>query len=216
MKLSPVLIPREPRSCFCTPISDVHDAARLLDAAVSAHLRGRKDLAAELIRLANMPSIREWLESVWGKGSPFIKYHPVANPLPTYPKDRRVENRMPSIEEKKHIHTRDGFYCRFCNMPVIRKEVRVKLQQLHSDALPWGRTNDSQHSAFQAMWAQYDHIVPHARGGTNTLSNLVLTCAACNFGRMNYTLDEVAILDPRERDPHQGPWDGLERMLLAT
>lgn len=212
MKLSCVLRSREPRNCFCTPIPDVYDAARLLDAAVSSHLLGHMELAANLIKLANMPSVREWLESVWGKGSPYIQYFPVANPLPTYSKIQRAETRMPNKEEQKQIHARDGFYCRFCNLPVIRKEVRVKLQKMYPDALPWGRTNNSQHAAFQAMWAQYDHIVPHARGGTNDLSNLVLTCAACNFGRMNYTLDEVAILDPRERHPYQGTWDGLERI----
>lgn len=75
----------------------------------------------------------------------------------------------------------------------------------------WGRNNKDQHAAFQAMWAQYDHVLPYTRGGSNELDNLVVTCAPCNFGRMQYTLEEVGLLDPRSRAPVRSSWDGLER-----
>jgi hypothetical protein len=61
------------------------------------------------------------------------------------------------------------------------------------------------------MWAQYDHVVPHAHGGTSDLSNVVLTCAACNFGRGAYTLEDMALIDPRSHPPIETGWDGLER-----
>ena len=75
----------------------------------------------------------------------------------------------------------------------------------------WGRKNIEQHAAFQAMWVQYDHVLPIARGGTSTLDNMVITCAACNYGRMDYTLEEVGLTDPRKRKPMRSGWDGLER-----
>ena len=50
------------------------------------------------------------------------------------------------------------------------------------------------------MWAQYDHLVPHARRGTNELGNLVITCAPCNFGRMEHCLEDVGLIDPRTRE----------------
>ncbi|MEL0166487.1 MAG: HNH endonuclease [Pseudomonadaceae bacterium] len=62
------------------------------------------------------------------------------------------------------------------------------------------------------MWAQYDHVVPHSHGGANDLDNLVVTCAACNFGKMEYTLDELGLIDPRTIPPIQSSWDGLERV----
>lgn len=115
---------------------------------------------------------------------------------------------MPTASEKRALHKRDGCHCRFCGIPLVRGEVRRKI----SEAYPvWGRRNADQHAAFQAMWMQYDHILPHSKGGTNDLENLVVTCAACNFGRMNHTLQEVGLLDPREREPLQSTWDGLER-----
>jgi hypothetical protein len=55
-------------------------------------------------------------------------------------------------------------------------------------------------------------VVPHSHGGTNDLDNLVVTCAACNFGKMEYTLEELSLIDPRTIPPIQSNWDGLERV----
>jgi 5-methylcytosine-specific restriction endonuclease McrA len=60
------------------------------------------------------------------------------------------------------------------------------------------------------MWLQYDHLLPYARGGNNDLDNIVITCAPCQFGRMNYTLEEVGLIDPRKRGPVRSSWGGLE------
>ena len=64
------------------------------------------------------------------------------------------------------------------------------------------------------MWAQYDHLLPHSKGGNNDVNNIVVTCAPCNFGRMSYTLEEVGLIDPRTREPIRSAWDGLERFPL--
>ena len=61
--------------------------------------------------------------------------------------------------------------------------------------------------------SQFDHVLPHARGGDNSLENVVPTCAGCNYGRASMTLEEVGLLDPRTRPPKQAEWDGLERIL---
>lgn len=203
--------PRVPRACLRDPIPEIADAARYLDAAVSAHLAGRRTLADELIRLADMSAIRDWTESLWGKASPHVNVQTSPNAPPSLSKDQRAPLRMPTDAEKRAIHERDGNHCRFCGIPVIRREVRKRIQAAYPEALPWGTTNLTQHAAFQAMWAQYDHILPHARGGNNELSNVVLTCAPCNFARMNYCLEEVGLLDPRTRAPARSTWDGLER-----
>ncbi|WP_455231435.1 HNH endonuclease [Geopseudomonas aromaticivorans] len=199
------------RNCLRPPITEIEDAARFLDAAVSAHLQGRRDIAEELIRFANSRAIWEWTDSIWGKNSQYVQYRHIPTAPPTLPKEQRIKVRMPNSAEKLHIHARDGYHCRFCGIPVIRREVRQLIAAAYPDVLPWGSTNDSQHAAFQAMWAQYDHVLPHARGGNNDIENVVLTCSACNFGRMSYTLEEVGLLDPRQREPRRSSWDGLER-----
>lgn len=118
---------------------------------------------------------------------------------------------MPSAAVKRALLTRDGFNCRFCGIPAIRGEIRKKIAARYPDALPWGNKNTLQHAGFQAMWVQYDHILPHAKGGDNSLDNMVITCAPCNYGRAQYTLYEVGLQDPRGREPVYTSWDGLER-----
>jgi len=120
---------------------------------------------------------------------------------------------MPTLAEKRQLHVRDGFHCRVCGIPVIRQEVRQRLRDAYPSALQWEGRNVEQHAAFQAMWVQYDHVIPHARGGTNEADNMLITCAPCNYGRMNYTFAEVGLIDPRTRPPIQSMWDGLERFI---
>ena len=198
-------------SCLRAPIPEIATAARSLDAAVSAHLLGRFAEAEELIAATNLPSIREWTESLWGRESQYVIRRSVENASPHLSKDQRIKVRMPTTAEKFLLFERDGFHCRFCGIPVIRREIRERIRRAYPEALPWGRTNPTQHAAFQAMWAQYDHLLPHARGGSNDLGNVVITCAPCNFARMNSTLEEVGLIDPRTRDPVRSDWDGLER-----
>jgi hypothetical protein len=211
------LEPATGRLCLRRPVPEIEIAAAYLDDAVSAHLAGRFEQAKELINRANMPpfgsAIREWTESLWGKSSQYVQYRLVAGAPAVLRAGERKPERMPTSEEKRLLHQRDGYRCRFCGIPVIRGEIRKKLRSLYPDVIPWGKANISQHAAFQAMWAQYDHILPHARGGDNALNNIVVSCAPCNFGRMGYILDEVGLQDPMLRPPVQSSWDGLERLL---
>jgi hypothetical protein len=198
------------RHCLRESIPEIAQAAGYLEEAVTAHLAGRPGRADELIRAADMPVIREWTESLWGGSSPYVRFRAVDGAPPSLPKADRVKTRMPNTAEQRTLHQRDGYHCRFCGIPVIRKEVRVRIRAVYEAALPWGFTNPSQHAAFQAMWAQYDHVLPHARGGNSSLQNTVITCAPCNFGRMNFTLEEIGLTDPRLREPSKSSWSGLE------
>jgi hypothetical protein len=195
------------------PIPEIAIAAQLLEEGVSAHIANQPKVAERLINMANLPVIREWTESLWGKASPYVQYRAVVGAPPILSGAQRERLRMPSSAEQKLMHVRDGYHCRFCGIPVVRKQIRDRLRKLYPTALPWGRTNMTQHAAFQAMWAQYDHVLPYARGGNSTLDNMIVTCAPCNFGRMNYILEEVGLADPRGREPIGSKWDGLERLL---
>ena len=199
------------RICLRDPVPELFDAARLLDDAVTAHLAADRALADALIRRADMPIIRDWSESLWGKKSPYKNYRRVEGAPRSIPRAQRILMRMPTTAEKKALLVRDGFHCRFCGIPVIRGTIRRRIRAIYPDALPWGRTNPTQHAAFQAMWVQYDHLLAHARGGNNSLENMVVTCAPCNFGRTDYILDEVGLANPLLREPVRSSWDGLER-----
>jgi 5-methylcytosine-specific restriction endonuclease McrA len=186
-------------------------AAKLLDDAVTAHLGANYNRAASLISAANLDEIRQWTEGLWGKRSPHVRPRIVADAPPLVSRAERVPMRMPSLAEQKRLQERDGFHCRFCGIPVIRKAVRERIRKFYPAI--WGRKNLNQHAAFQAMWLQYDHVLPHSRGGDNSFGNLLITCAPCNYARMGFTLEELGLQDPRERGPVRSKWDGLERFV---
>lgn len=198
------------KRCISEPIPAIRDAARYLDAAVTAHLQGKHALAEELIRCADMPEIYRWLKLIWAVSEVHLISKPTVDNK-SLSKTDRVKDRMPTNAQKMQIHERDGHHCRFCAMPVIRPDVRKRMHAAYPDTARWGTKEHEQHSAFQAMWAQYDHVVPHAMGGTNELENIVLACAACNFGRGGYTVAQVGVCDPRTAPPLRNEWDGLER-----
>ena len=200
-------------NCLKEPIPEIYDAAKLLDAAVTAHLLEKYHLAEELILLADMPIIREWTESIWGIGGVYSQLKQRLGEPSTFDKDKRDLVRMPNKSGEIALLERDGYNCRFCGIPVIRKEIREKLKEYYPRSLKWESKNINQHAAFQAMWVQYDHIIPHARGGETSLENMVITCGPCNYGRMNYLLEEVNITLPEIHLTKNSSWDGLERLL---
>lgn len=199
------------RWCLREPIPEIADAARLLDEAVTAHLLGRRDISKQLIRQADMPLLRDYTESLWGAKSPYVQFRAVADAPPHLDHASRAKERMPTRAEETALFQRDGHHCRFCGIPVIRKEVRERIRQAYSAELPWGRKNVEQHAAFQLMWAVPDHVLPHSRGGSSDLQNTIVVCQPCNCARMHYTLEELGLADPRLREITRSSWDGLER-----
>jgi hypothetical protein len=208
-----------PRDCLRAPIPEIFAAVELLSRAAGAHVAGDVELAKTCLRKANDPVVRSWTESLWGssKANPdqqrYRRFRYCANAPPYLSTESRPPDRMPNQTEKAEIIRLHGRHCRFCGIPVVRPEVRRVFSALYPDEVTWGTTNPSQHAAFQCMWLQFDHVIPHCRGGDNSLKNIVITCAPCNFGRMSWTLEELGLNDPRLRSPVISQWDGLEGML---
>ncbi len=199
------------RSCFRLPIPEIEEAAHFLKAAVSAHMRGERSVADELFRLADNKVIRKWTEPDEDGKRPYIRLRRVPNaPLSIKDKRLRAKPRYASAQTTIRVHKRDGYYCRFCKIPVVRANVRKRIQQEYPSAIPWGTRNVDMHAALLCMWAQYDHLVPHSRGGTSEFDNVVLTCGPCNWDRGEATLEEVGIVHPDNHEPRRGDWDGLE------
>ncbi|TSD90183.1 HNH endonuclease [Mycobacterium sp. KBS0706] len=211
----------KPRRCLREPIPDIFHAAFLLDRAVGAHLAGDRPSAERLIREANMPSVRAWTESLWGKKAAnpdqykYFRFRLVPA-VSSYPqKEERTEKRMPTSEERRSIIERYGRNCVFCGTPLISKGIQTAIRLAYPTALPWGDRNADQHAAFQCMWMQFDHVLPHSRGGDNSIENVVVTCAPCNYGRGERILEELGLIDPRTAPIHKTSWDGLERFSPA-
>ena len=208
------------RDCFRDPIPEIFEAAQFLDNAASAHLRGDQVTADRLLRAADMPIIREWLDSIWlGGNHQYRAVRKVSGLPPVLPKSDRHMPRHATLAMKKALIARDGHFCRLCSIPLVRVTARKILNQQYPEAARWtGPRKEQQHRGLQVMWLQYDHVVVHSRGGETSMDNLVVTCAACNFGRDRYMMAEVGLRDPRlhPRSPVWSgwrEWDGLERLV---
>jgi hypothetical protein len=187
-----------PRRCLLEPIPEIWAAARLLYEAMGAHLSGETRRAEVLIREADIRAVAEWTESIWGRRSQQIhRLRTVPNSPPTLTKAMRPLPRRPIMETQLRVKERDGLFCRFCGVPVVDRSVRTRIRAAYPSALRWGGKNVEQHAAFQCMWLQYDHVLPHSRGGESLFGNVVITCAPCNYGRAELTLEEVGLMDPR-------------------
>lgn len=203
-----------PRRCFVEPIREMFDAAQLLSEAADAHLAGDPVKVDRLIRAADIKSIGDWTDTIWGRENPEIHgFREVPN-APSFVSTKGRPGRMPNAEARRRIAKRDGHRCRFCGLPVISSEIRIQLHRLYPAAVRWGGKNRDQHFAFQCMWLQYDHVLPFERGGTSSDDNVVIACAPCNYGRNCRTLEEVGLLDPRLLPVEPSSWDGLERLAL--
>ena len=204
------------RLCLRVAIDEIVEAAEYLDAAATAHLSNDPQLAADLIKKADIPAITAWADSMWGSNSEYNRHWKIDGAAPAMIRTERDRGRMPTKALQAALHARVGYHCRFCGIPVIRTEIRAFLVQKYPDAARWGLTNASKHAALHAMKAQYDHLLAHSRGGTSDLENLVVTCGPCNFGRGSHTLEEVRLIDPKTREPIRSDWDGLERLLKVS
>ena len=185
---------------------------------MEAHLAGDHQRAAELIRQADCDAVRGWVEPLMGSVKQFperellVGYRALAEAPPKLPKAQRTLPRMPNRASEQRIIARDGYHCVFCNIPVVSSAARKRLTHLYPTEAYWG---DRCHAALWCMWLQFDHVLPHGRGGTSEDQNMVITCSGCNYGRMAFTLEEVGLADPRSVARIQSDWDGLNRLLAA-
>jgi len=198
------------RRCFLTPIPQLSTAADLLASAADRLLEGDAPNARQLVAEADMPVIGAYTALVTGAVNPLVHWQS-AMPAGAVGLERSAQ-RMPSSSVERAIYVRDGWRCRYCGTRVIDRSMRARLHRCLLDVARWGARNADKHTALAALSASLDHIVPHSRGGTNDEPNLVTACNACQFGRGQWTLDEVGFWDPREYPPVLDEWDGLTRL----
>lgn len=193
----------------------------LLDRAVAHHLVGNRDETARLILQTDREDIRAFTESLWGPKTAnpdqpaYIRWRSVPD-LPGPAEEDLDRKRMPNRSDKNAIVVRWGRHCVYCGVPLIRSALPKALQAAYPSLRIWGPSNRNaeQHAAFQLMWMQFDHVVPHSRGGRTDIENVVVTCAPCNYGKGDCMLEELGLIDPRSRPGVRTSWDGLERMLI--
>ena len=196
-----------------TPIPEIFETYEILSNAVDAHISGDFANAERLFEEANSQIVWNWTNPHWEKVHlNVVSKHPEGD-IPSVPRVTRDPIRGVPQAIKSLVLQRDGHRCRYCGIPVIDKGIWDVARTLYPAAVAYTPSDPrSQHAGFQCMWLQYDHVVPHSRGGRSDQANVVVTCALCNFGKWDFTLRQLDIADPRLRPPESAAWDGLERL----
>ncbi len=202
------------RPCFAEPLPEAHLAADLLHDAAVAVSRGDIDLARSKLTEADFASLHEFTSRLMG-----------AWDVDTHggPKPKILENdvvnlgaRAPSKSAARAIYARDGFRCRYCGCRIIVPEAIPWFQRHVPGGLSWGPRNRDQHSAVFTLKGVLDHVTPFRHGGQSDELNLVVSCQPCNYGKWRYTLDQIRLSDPRDREPYCDSWDGLSSFAWST
>ena len=129
-----------------------------------------------------------------------------------------------SDELLKQVLERDGYRCQYCGCRLIEREVWKSLETLSSSHgrhlikklnQRQGVTDEEVTGLIFATWPFADHVLAFSRGGCTNLDNLVASCFACNYGKDNFTCDELGIANPLSNPKAQiinsdgSAWSGL-------
>lgn len=86
------------------------------------------------------------------------------------------------------IAARDGgFFCHYCGcklVPLPYVDHPEACTLVERDGEYWYSHNAGY------TWAEVDHVMPRCRGGSNDLSNLVISCGRCNNSKSGSTPQE--------------------------
>jgi hypothetical protein len=110
-------------------------------------------------------------------------------PLPSFTRHRRAYTPL----DLTRTAIRDGFLDRYSGRRLVFPGVLRLLSELLPEELPY-HTNwayDKCHPMFWELYPTLDHVVPIARGGTDTPDNWVVTSQQMNSAKAHWTLEEL-------------------------
>lgn len=195
------------------PLPTWFDEQALLfrDAAEKA-ANGERSEAIQILLRIRSDEMRAWFdEHVQMSGWHRVKR--LSIPAPKVSPDKFDVVRSPARYERL-VFERDFYKCRYCGLRLIAKEVLTAFEKAVgvSEFRTQG-ANAEQHGVIHAFKIVADHVVPYKSGGRTNPDNLVSSCPACNYGKYNYTLEQLGIDDPRDRPPVNSDWDGLTSLV---
>lgn len=113
----------------------------------------------------------------------------------------------------RRVFERDGYRCGYCHIPVVTQWKHGDIPRL-VDAFPdltphlkcvngsiFIHTTPTNRNCAKWLWitAVADHIDPAAHGGRTDSENLVTSCGGCNYGKMDWTLEQLGVRRPTIR-----------------
>jgi 5-methylcytosine-specific restriction endonuclease McrA len=185
---------------------------KLVD-AVRIFISGDKKEAVVTLRSIRERDMNEWYLNVGQWSGQMRQGILKLKPPVKVSKDKRDQTKV-STKVERQIIERDNYCCQYCGIPLIHTSEIVKLQKMFGrDQLPRRKQGaggvEARHGIFSLCQATFDHVEPHQIGGKNSAENLISSCFPCNFGKKDWTLEQLGLTDPRTHQIRRDGWHGL-------
>ena len=169
---------------------------------------GNVEVARGLLLASPDAALREWFD-VHGQNVGTWRYK--AFNLPAPEKDLPLDPVKSFAKFEVPLFSRDNYRCRYCQSQVLPAKVFRSLQGLVGEEyIPLKGTNSGRSGFYLMYCATLDHVLPHSLGGRTDENNLVTCCWSCNYGKTNYSLEQLGLGDPFSREPSSdSTWRGL-------
>ena len=118
---------------------------------------------------------------------------------------------------QNEVFMRDKYICQYCGGRLIsQKFLQTFTKKINSDIFKRGNTNVDTHGIIHLTWPVADHVIPWNLWGRTDLSNLVACCATCNYWKAGYTIEQLGLENPFNKNKnYKTDWDGLNSKLDA-
>lgn len=169
-------------------------------ASYEALLSGKIDKAKELLREIPGLKLQAWYDDHAQNVSTF-RYQALGKRTPV-PAATDLDSKKTFTHLSHQIYLRDGLHCRYCGSKVAPRSFFTRFSKLIGENALWiGNTNKTRPGIYLLGVATLDHVTPHKLGGRTDSSNLVTSCWPCNYGKSDFTLDQLGMDDPRLTPP---------------
>jgi hypothetical protein len=172
----------------------IKDSFQILVDAITQASAGKVEIAQTILKNSRDLEMRTWYD-VHAQNIAKWRFDAfkVQTPEPILPLD--PVKTFSKFESR--LFARDNYKCRYCSDPVISKKMFKEANSvIGSSFLPLGRTNLTRSGFYLMFVATLDHVTPWSLGGKTDESNLVTSCWSCNYGKANFTVEQIGLWNP--------------------
>lgn len=209
---------REPRLFANAPLQYPDEFESAIDQftrAIELAVKGNLSEARSRVSSIDDAPIVDWFDRI-AQNVGKIRVELVGN-SPKRPERRFEVVRKISVTRLHSLAERGGWRCGYCGIRVIEPRVLRKAQNLLGKPVFPSRTTGGSNRDYHGVWLltalTLDHIEPLCLSGDDSDCNLVAACWGCNFGKYHYTLEQLDLRWPQQRNSSKNGWRGLTQWL---